>query len=311
MRAQLRDRTMFWPVVLQPTASERANRRVKPATSRTYLRGILPFVSLINTAQVPLTNENLSYMAGQHAVSLRSTDVRAFHSGFKFFFPFLDHTRVTAELKGIEKIEPSLPTVPLTLPILVCLVMWTWTKYGLARAVGLIVGFFGLLRSAEIHKIRRSDVMFRGDGRSHVKVTTIRLGTTKNGREQVLQLAPNSLAERALRLLCESLGPHQTGPLFGFAKYSELYQLFKQFRLEKHIGINITPHSLRAGGATYLRQLGHLLPAIADAGRWEDLKTAKGYIDLLFTVLPDTVATEKFLHPTHESALAPLLFPDW
>ena len=109
----------------------------------------------------------------------------------------------------------------------------------------------------------------------------------------------------------KSLGPHQTGPLFGFAKYSELYQLFKQFRLEKHIGINITPHSLRAGGATYLRQLGHLLPAIADAGRWEDLKTAKGYIDLLFTVLPDTVATEKFLHPTHESALAPLLFPDW
>ena len=287
--------------------------RVAQGTLVGYLTAILPFVFHINTHYVGLgyvlTAELLAYAAGEYcAVRLADGQVRPFHAALKFFFPSIDRSRVTAELKGVEKSTTRNPTTPLTMPMLVALAMFTRQRKGLAAAVGIIVGFFGLLRTAELHKIKRLDVTLRC---GYIALTTIRLSTTKNGRQEIIQFEPNSLAERALKLLLSHGNISDTAPLFGFRSYSELYKLFMEFRLHFKLIAHLTPHSLRAGGATDLKLRGWPSMHIADIGRWSDIRTCKGYIDVVFTLLPETRLAEAHLYPTDEAALAVLCALPW
>ena len=271
-----------------------------------YLAAVLPFVIYVNQRGFPLTSNNLAFMAGEFAVSLQDSKIRGFHAGLNHFFPFLDHTRVTAELKGIEKSTPSSPTTPFTLQMLVAFAYFVRMTFGMPQMTGILCAFDGLMRSIELLKVRAIDVILRNN--TTVRQTSIRLGTTKNNREQVVFLPPNSLAERALFRLLRATHSRY-GPLFEIGSYRELYDMIIKFKERFAILIHLTPHSLRAGGATNMRAAGHTFMQILEQGRWECIKSCKQYIDVIFNLMPETIALHERIHPTMPRALEGFLFP--
>ena len=128
---------------------------------------------------------------------------------------------------------------------MIALAVFVSIRLGLEYACGIVVGFFGLLRANEILGVTGQDVILRN---VYCQTTTIRLGKTKNNREECVQFGRNSVAERAL-LFALQLNGHIPGKkLFGFKKYSELYKIVAEFNAAFGVNIHITPHSLRAGG---------------------------------------------------------------
>ena len=107
---------------------------------------------------------------------------------------------------------------------MVALAVFASIKLGLEFGCGIVVGFFGLLRANEIIGVIGIDVITRSE---HCKATTIRLGKTKNNREECVQFGCNSAAERALLFALQKNGHVPGKKLFGFKKYSELYSSSK------------------------------------------------------------------------------------
>merc|ERR1711907_547081 len=82
--------------------NSRSNSRVADSTILKYGALVVAFCIRVNSElplMGPLTDDKLAYIAGVHACAISDTDLRNFHAGFKFFFPWIDKTRVTAELK--------------------------------------------------------------------------------------------------------------------------------------------------------------------------------------------------------------------
>ena len=106
------------------------------------------------------------------------------------------------------------------------------------------------------------------------------------------------------------LNGHLLGkPLFGFKKYSEIYSIVRDFNTHFGVNVHITPHSLRAGGATFYKMQNMSLEEIALIGRWSDFGTAKSYIDTVYAILPEMIESEKKVKPRDLGALEPFLSP--
>ena len=305
---------MWWPYWLRPILSTRADSRVQLSTFARYAAVILLFFLAVNGTvnmfyrnDYSVLNEQLiGFLAGQHAIGLKGHDVRAFSAAIRFFIPYCPKDRISAELKAVEKSTPTTPTTPITLPILVALACFVGIKLGWAQACGIIVGYFGLLRSAEILRITGQDVILRSQ---HNQTSTIRLGKTKNNREESVQFGKNSIAERAL-IFALQLNGHVIGKkLFGFKNYQQIYNIVKEFNYHFNVNIHITPHSLRAGGATHYRMQNVPMGEICLIGRWSDESTAKKYIDPVYAILPETIEAEKRVKPRELTALNPYLAP--
>ena len=114
----------------------------------------------------------------------------------------------------------------------------------------------------------------------HFAKKTIRLGNTKSNREKYVQVMPNSLAERILRFCAQ--GRNADNLLFEFKFYQEVYGTIETFSAFFNILLHLTPHSLRAGGATKRRLVGDNMVKIQEEGRWEHMKIAKSYVDVVF-----------------------------
>ena len=309
---QLQHYTRDWARRTQPWTGKRSLKRVKPATLVTYLKAINAFVLSVSDmyhrgifdGRVNCTAD-VEDLAAHYTEQLPDGDVRPFHASFGFFFSWCDRSRLTAELKGIEKTTTTNPTTPMTYAMVIALAVYARATLGLPQAVGVVVGFFGLLRANELVKVKAVDVILRGVGAC--LMTTIRLLNTKSGREQSVQFAANSVPELMLKFLLGRPTTTRYQPLFGFRSYSDLYKLFTDFRLHFRITLHITPHSLRAGGATHLKVQGWQLVVIMEIGRWESMSVARSYVDLVFTILPDCARAEAQMAPTHEAALRPMM----
>ena len=66
--------------------------------------------------------------------------------------------------------------------------------------------------------------------------------------------------------------------------------------------IEFTPHSLRAGSATNDKLEGLTLAEIQFRGRWESLSTARGYVAIVYAILPETLQEESRV-PLFEDAV--------
>ena len=301
--------TRFWRPGLRPHCSMRATGRVQPSTILLYAAACLLFIAFCNLKGNLVwqgTSDDLAYYAGEYAVTLENSKVRGFHAGLQHFWPFLDKSRVTAELKGVEKCTPKVPTTPMTFLLATAFASYVRRTVGMPQAVGILVAFGTLLRTAELVKIRRSDIIWRSQ---YVVRTTIRLGETKNNREQVAVLEPNSIAERALKFLFKSGTCHPFGPIFDIPNYQTFYKLMIDFKNHYRINLHFTPHSLRAGGATNLKLRGYTHSEICDAGRWSSLATSKSYVDVIFNSLPETIQIQNRVTPNGEWACRNFLAP--
>ena len=182
-----------------------------------------------------------------------------------------------------RRIERPKQAPPLPQSVCAAFVGRALELHDLEFALGLCLGFWGLLRTGEILDLQAWQIMI-GD-----KDVVVRLGYTKTGlrRQQdenvVIRHTPTHMickaflqtrkASRSLRLPCQSGG----GPAFrekfrGAVSYFGLTQPFR-------------PYSLRRGGATHDFRVYNSMERTLIKGRWGTSQAARQYIQEGLSVL--------------------------
>ena len=262
--------------------------RVAQATTVKYAKAVLPFCKYVSENDLFHGLETLEGAVGLFLPSVRDQDLRMLSGGLRHYFPFVGKTRISADLKGLEKTNERRPRVPASKKLSRAFTHYMWGELSFAEATGVQVMFDAKLRTCEALKVRACDIIFAS---STVKSTTIRLGKTKNGREQAAVLDVDCLGEKMLRILVRCSRNRQE-PLFHFQNYARVHKYCCKFKLHYQLAIEFTPHSLRAGSATNDKLEGWSLADIQFRGRWESMATARGYVDIVYAILPETLQEE-------------------
>ena len=163
--------------------------------------------------------------------------------------------------------------LPLT-PELLAAVCGAFRRAGLDRlALGSLFGFAVLARTGELLTLRREQVSF---DRTSVVVS---FTNTKRGQRLGIDegvVVRDPITALALRALCVGLQP---GDLILGCTERQMRAAWamvaRVLRLER---MSLRPYSLRRGGATHLFRRTGSLHAVAEAGRWASLPTARRYI---------------------------------
>ena len=262
--------------------------RVAQATTVKYAKAVLPFCKYVSENDLFHGLESLEGAVGMFLPQVRDQDLRMLSGGLRHYFPFIGKTRISADLKGLEKTNERRPRVPASERLSRAFTHYLWGELSFAEATGAQVMFDAKLRTCEALKVRACDVIFAS---SAVRNTTIRLGKTKNGREQAAVLDAGCLGEKMLRILVRC-SRDRNAPLFCFGNYARVHKYCCKFKAHYGLAIEFTPHSLRAGSATNDKLKGVSLADIQYRGRWESMATARGYIDVVYAILPETLAEE-------------------
>ena len=84
----------------------------------------------------------------------------------------------------------------------------------------------------------------------------------------------------------------RNAPLFSFQNYARVHKYCCKFKVHYGLNVDFTPHSLRAGSATNDKLKGVSMADIQYRGRWESMATARGYVDVVYAILPETLQEE-------------------
>ena len=100
---QIRRATVNWPVHLKPLMTRRVMGRVTSATVKKYAAAVLPFCNFVTEHDLFGGIETLEGAVGLFLPQVRDQDLRMLSGGMKHFFPFVGKTRISADLKGLER----------------------------------------------------------------------------------------------------------------------------------------------------------------------------------------------------------------
>ena len=139
-----------------------------------------------------------------------------------------------------------------------------------------VVAFSLILRTAELLELRWDDVAFRNDGGEAI----VRLRDTKAGAHQgvfesvVVRDQPTIVA---LKFLCSGRRAGDQLLQLDERSFRKLWH-----RVVKKLGMEdmaVRPCSLRRGGATWWFRATLSYDAVADCGRWSNVRTCRRYIE--------------------------------
>ena len=86
--------------------------RVAQATTVKYAKAVLPFCKYVSENGLFHGLEALEGAVGLFLPSVRDQDLRMLSGGLRHYFPFIGKTRISADLKGLEKTNERRPRVP-------------------------------------------------------------------------------------------------------------------------------------------------------------------------------------------------------
>ena len=188
---------------------------------------------------------------------------------------------------------------PLTLMAVKAMAGWAWLHDHHGFGLGLLVGFFGLLRTGELLSLQAWQIHMS----SAVQPAVIALGLTKSGKRQGAAESVTITELFLLKLLWQwkkTAKPHD----FLTEKPHEWRQRFQEcLEALKLSDWGFRPYSLRRGGATAMFVKCGSLDRVLLAGRWSAVKTAKIYLNSGLAMLADLKIGDKKLQPflTHFS----------
>ena len=146
-------------------------------------------------------------------------------------------------------------------------------------AVIMLVGFHCMLRTGEMRGIRAGDVSWSPGKLSAV----LHLGLTKGGRRKGLLNEMVTITDANVLLLLElAMEGLQPGDLLDGASETTFRRRFNRCLQDLHMqgdALGYLPYSLRRGGATHCFRISNSLDFTTVRGRWENVKTARIYID--------------------------------
>ena len=190
-----------------------------------------------------------------------------------------------------RKLETPARAPPLTVHLVYCLASYAIGHRDLSFAVLLLLGFFALLRTGEILKVRPKDVLL---GR---KQTIISLFETKSGKRENISEMVSFWDDFTNEVLTAFLQERQRlctmkTPIWSFSSQhfrNQFKAYMKKFDLLSH---NFRPYSLRRGGATWVFQTSGSMEMALLKGRWGSSRVARLYIADGISYLPGITHTD-------------------
>ena len=259
---------------------------VKSVTAERYQQSFEQFLSFTNLtkAQVRAFPERIDERLSEYIENLWTDGEPKSYANYvvaavQYFAPECKR-KLTKSWKLVStwnKIELPARVVPISAEILLAIaglfMKWQWHKLGLM----LVVAYSTFLRTGEIFRIRRENVVFGAGNQPAV----IFLQDTKTAqRKQILWekvLVKEPLAVDCLRALCLSCSSPQ---LLVQDSIFQFRRLWKQAVVELQLSQwKILPYSIRRGGATSAYKRGMSFEELMQQGRWSNVATARIYLD--------------------------------
>ena len=193
----------------------------------------------------------------------------------QFFHPQLKKRLIISVWNKLEQPCRATPLdAELTLSVAGIFMLWQWPEL----AYLCVVGFSGFLRTGELFKLRRKDVVL---ATQRDKPCILFLADTKTSQRSVAQqekvLITDQIAKECLKLLCRSRQLQDPLTSTHPAKFRSLWKEVMHFLKLDEFGY--TPYSLRRGGATSAYKQGASLDELLLKGRWKHQATARIYLD--------------------------------
>ena len=168
-------------------------------------------------------------------------------------------------------------------------------------ALGILLGFFGLLRTGEIFKLTSKDIVFKPDRSGLI----LNLGSTKGGkRKGVTEFVVIDEMTTVWAAYIWIQGRHPDAAIIDCtpAVWRRLFSAV--LTALKLVSLELRPYSLRRGGATCMFTETGSLSLTVERGRWKHSRTAQLYLVEGALALQNTT-----LHPDTSAALAQLASP--
>lgn len=225
-------------------------------------------------------------------------------AALQFFKPMLKH-RLNYSwrlLKAWNKLELPTRAFPLGPSMVAAFahVLRQWKEQ--AASWLILVGFSLFLRTGELLKLQRKDIMLAMAPSKSVVFLRDSKGINKNDQQIEKLVVYEATADLALRKLCEGLsGPDYLWP-HSPQRFRDLWHsVVKYFELEK---FHVIPYSMRRSGATAAHQNGVSLDHLLVRGRWKSISTARIYLDEALLELGNATfsrKTTRLLYQHHQS----------
>ena len=257
---------------------------VQPATKKRYSAAVEGFFSYLRKAQTslphrkseldPIVSDYIEFLwstgAGRALAADTLAGLQDIQPNLRGNLPGSWHLLKTWSINEIPARAPPCPE-----HVVHAMAGWAFFKGWYAFGVSLMLGFYSMLRTGELHGLRSSHLLC---GR-HDKQIVISLGLTKGGKRHGAAESVILGFEPAVSLVkrWKSLVDPVTPLVKSTAKWRKLFN-------ECLDALNLTtfkfrPYSLRRGGATYWFSKHQSLDRLLVQGRWASQKTARIYIN--------------------------------
>eukprot|EP00971_Amphidinium_carterae_P328003 6459666-Amphidinium_carterae.1 len=169
--------------------------------------------------------------------------------------------------------------VPRRAPPLPAYAWGAWLEFCFWRsefsfAAVLLLGFVGLLRTAELLSLQRWQLQWHGTA-LHIHLPKTKSGARHGETENVIITEPP-----VSMLLHTLLGARAPAALVWPYSASQFRQRFASMASSLGMNLwNLQPYSLRRGGATAQFLQHHNYDSLMDRGRWKHLRTCRLYVD--------------------------------
>ena len=275
---------------------------VQPQTRARYISARKKFYAFLEHYSIPIPKkrEKLDLLLGEYLEHLWSSgEGRGLASdtvaGLQDLDPHLKrHLSCTWRLLKawhLNEVPNRAPPLPET--ALKAMVGWAIFHQHHSFALSLLIGFFGLLRTGEIHGVRSDQVYMAGPKQAAV----ISLGLTKSGKRAGAAESVTIHVYEVLRRLFHwkrSASPREhlvSSP----SKWRTLFNhCLTDLSLEE---FSFRPYSLRRGGSTFWFHKHGSFDKLLVAGRWQASKTARVYLNEGLAMMAELKMPSKVLKP--------------
>ena len=274
---------------------------VQPATKQRYNKAIDGFLAFLkeNQLQLPRQRQLLDPILCEYLEHLWSTGHgRALASDT--VAGLQDHdVRLKGQLLGAWRLlktwsQHEIPNraPPLPAHVLHAMVGWSFFHQHFTFGVSLLLGYYGMLRTGEIHALRSSQIVCEA-GQPTVVLS---LGLTKGGKRQGAAESTVVGYDMVVKFvqhwktLASAATPLAKSPAHWRGLFNEALE---SLQLQTY---GFRPYSLRRGGATWWFARHHSLDQILLQGRWHAPKTARIYINEGLAILAELSLPAS--HPT-------------
>lgn len=258
--------------------------RLAPSTLEKYARATLDFIHFCEEKKLETEDDDSMDVALRLYIHWmfregrsRQAAADAVHGLQAFAGKKLPLMSAKASLAGWKRVQPSEPWPPMLYELALLCAFWLGKNGRRAEGAAMLVSFHCLLRIGELLGAKVGDVAGPRDARlgSSAKGWTVALPRTKTGKHQWVVVHDDLVAGL---LSSWTRGRGRSESLFELSAH-RFRKGMKDACQALGLGdIGYVPHSLRHGGATYLRAKGWSLPDIQQRGRWKVGESAAHYI---------------------------------